>query len=65
MCQLSEKHFSGEKKINSDQQMEKKIIIPRIILFSCLKPSENVLLAGELFLMLLFCKAHLEAEVHH
>lgn len=24
MCQLSEKHFSGEKKINSDQQMEKK-----------------------------------------
>lgn len=25
MCQLSEKHFSGEKKINSDQQMEKKL----------------------------------------
>lgn len=28
MCQLSEKHFSGEKKINSDQQMEKKIKFP-------------------------------------
>lgn len=25
MCQLSEKHFYGEKKINSDQQMEKKL----------------------------------------